>query len=54
MTNVKSKLNESDESNKDKDKLDKTTGVFVILLININDVDKTNEIYFTLVISLLS
>jgi hypothetical protein len=54
MADVESELDESDESNKDEDELGRTINAFATLLTNINDVNGTNKIYFTLVTSLLS
>ncbi len=54
MANVKGKLDESNKSSKDKDKLSGITSAFATLLADTNNINRTSKALFILVASLLA
>jgi hypothetical protein len=54
VIDVKGKQDKSDETSKDEDDFKGTTGAFITLLADIDDVNGTNETHFMLIVSLLS
>jgi hypothetical protein len=53
MAEFEGELNESGESNEDKDELGKATSAFATLLVDIDNIDKTSKTYFMSIASLL-
>jgi hypothetical protein len=53
MAEFEGKLSESGKSNEDKDEFGRATSAFATLLVDTNNINRTSETYFMLVVSLL-